>query len=37
MTENLKIGEKIESWMDFTLAIMIGLAVFIGDFILRHI
>ncbi len=37
MVENLKSGEKIESLGDFSLAIMIGLAVFIGDFILRHI
>jgi hypothetical protein len=37
MVENLNIGEKIESWSDFSLAIMIGLVVFIGDFILRHI
>jgi hypothetical protein len=37
MSEFLRVGAKIEGWKDFSLAVLIALAVFIGDFILRHL
>jgi hypothetical protein len=37
MSEGITFGAKKENWKDFYLATLIGVAVFIGDFILRHI
>jgi hypothetical protein len=37
MSKYLVVGAKIKGWKDFSLAVLIALTVFIGDFILRHL
>jgi hypothetical protein len=37
MSRYFMVGAKIEGWKDFSLAVLIAITVFIGDFILRHL